>query len=309
MKIAVFRTKDISDNSFVFKGGKLKVVFIFVDGLGLGDNNPEYNPIKAADTKIFDQLLSNGYCKPTDATLGVNGLPQSATGQTTILTGVNASLTIGRHLSGFPSRTLCNLLEQGNLLKSLVSKGLRVTNANMFTKVYLEKILSSDSRATISATTVATIAAGLDFKTEKDMLEGRAVYQDLTNEILLNRGLHVPLRQPQEAGKILAGLLNDYDFVFFEYFQTDLAGHSRKKEACIKVIKDIDEMLYSLLSSINLNDNLFVLTSDHGNIEDLRTATHTYNPVPTVAVGYRSRQFLDKISSIKDITPQLGLFW
>ena len=76
-----------------------KVVIIFLDGVGLGDSNPEINPfmhVKMDRLKPWlgtDQLVLDTAGSATDqavllavdAQLGMPGLPQSGTGQTAIL--------------------------------------------------------------------------------------------------------------------------------------------------------------------------------------------------------------------------------
>jgi bisphosphoglycerate-independent phosphoglycerate mutase (AlkP superfamily) len=48
-----------------------------------------------------------------------------------------------------------------------------------------------------------------------------------------------------------------------------------------------------------------ILTSDHGNIEDLSTRSHTLNPVPTIIWGAGSQRVANRISSLADITPAI----
>ncbi len=70
----------------------MKLIFVFIDGFGLGNEDAGQNPLYAAAAPNLLRFLNSRYIFPTDATLGVKGLPQSATGQTTIFTGVNALL-------------------------------------------------------------------------------------------------------------------------------------------------------------------------------------------------------------------------
>ena len=66
------------------------VLLFFIDGLGIGKRGP-HNPLdhlNALPLAVFqneepDRFL-NGIVVPTDACLGVEGRPQSASGQTTI---------------------------------------------------------------------------------------------------------------------------------------------------------------------------------------------------------------------------------
>jgi len=103
------------------------VLFLFVDGLGLG----------GALEDLFPFLLALAPT-PLDATLGVEGLPQSGTGQTALLTGENAARLLGHHQGPFPSPRLRPLLAQG-LYAWAKGKGLRVLHANGYRPDYLRR--------------------------------------------------------------------------------------------------------------------------------------------------------------------------
>ena len=117
-----------------------RVIFIFIDGLGIGSCDPRVNPLAAFQPRIL-RLYQNalgpfpfqGQCLVTDAQLNVAGTPQSATGQTTLLTGVNAATYLGHHLPGFPNRTLKELLAKHSLFRRLKQKGMQMTFANAYT--------------------------------------------------------------------------------------------------------------------------------------------------------------------------------
>jgi len=86
------------------------VLLFFIDGLGMGTRG-QHNPLdglsEAEPLAHFQDETSQAPCDgvviSTDARLGVEGRPQSASGQTTILTGVNAPAAIGTHKQGFPN--------------------------------------------------------------------------------------------------------------------------------------------------------------------------------------------------------------
>ena len=73
------------------------VLLFFIDGLGIGTRGP-HNPLdnlnNSAPLAVFQNeeplRFLDGIVVPTDTCLGIAGRPQSASGQTTILTGVNA---------------------------------------------------------------------------------------------------------------------------------------------------------------------------------------------------------------------------
>ena len=99
------------------------IIFIFVDGIGLGDEsyaNPFYiNPMQLLHDFVPIKLIKNiEYYdkditfKGIDACLGIAGIPQSATGQTSLFTGVNAAKLLGYHLTAYPNKILINLIHK-----------------------------------------------------------------------------------------------------------------------------------------------------------------------------------------------------
>ena len=56
-------------------------------------------------------------------------------------------------------------------------------------------------------------------------------------------------------------------------------------------------------SLIKLTRTTVILTSDHGNIEDLSIRNHTLNQVPTLAWGAGREHVRARVRSLADITP------
>ena len=283
-------------------------ILLFVDGLGLGEEEKwQYNPIETGNVPFLKSLLKSKLSIPIDATLGVPGIPQSASGQTAILTGINAPKTIGKHLNGLPNRDLIAILQKENLFIKLQKLGLKVTNANAYNRNFIYRLQNNSSNTEgMSASTVATLAAGLSLNSEQELKEKRALYQDLTNRIMMEKyKSKVPLRSPKEAGVILDKIARCHDFTFFEYFQTDLAGHRKDFNNAYRVLEELDQFIESLLESLDFKNTLFILVSDHGNVEDLSTSNHTMNRVPVIAWGNGSDKFLERIRTIQDITPSI----
>ena len=61
----------------------------------------------------------------------------------------------------------------------------------------------------------------------------------------------------------------------------------------------------AVLAEVNLESTTVMLTSDHGNVEDLSTRNHTLNPVPTLAWGPGRERVRRRISTLADITPTI----
>lgn len=254
---------------------KQKVLFVFIDGLGLGSDDPSINPLAEHDRfptlgRILDKSI------PLDASLGVPGLPQSATGQATLLTGLNASELMGRHIEGFPPPRLKALVQKHNIFSKLLVAGKTCTFANAY---WLDDVAHIPPRRE-SVTTVATLAAFGGVRGKLDLLENRAVCHDLTRKkIREERGYTGPLITPKEAADHLIEVANDHDFTLFEFFQTDQAGHSGDKERAFQCLEKLD----AFFSNLWKFKGVLIMTSDHGNIEDLSVRTHTTNPVPLYA--------------------------
>ena len=126
-------------------------LMIFLDGVGIGEKNTRDNPFFTynfkflngifGDTPHFDNLSisSDGkYVFPVDANLGIEGLPQSGTGQASILCGMNAADYIGKHFGPFPYSTLIPVIQNDNLFSTLMRKNKKVSYVNAFPKVFFD---------------------------------------------------------------------------------------------------------------------------------------------------------------------------
>lgn len=282
----------------------MKMIFVFIDGFGIGATDKSKNPIYRASTPALDYLLTNGKMIATDACLGVAGLPQSATGQTAIFTGVNAPMILGRHLHGQPTVTLKRIINENNLFMELLKRGLKVTNSNVYRSEYLSKMLDpKEKKFKPSVTTVMALASGLNCRTVEEYKEGNGVYHDITGKILVEGGYIEKTILPCEAAQRLYNLSRGYDFTLFEHFMTDIIGHKMDMEEAVSEIELLDSFLWELLKLIDLDKDIIFITSDHGNIEDITVKTHTFNKVPTVIFGRGSKIESLKVESLVDIMP------
>jgi hypothetical protein len=280
-----------------------KMIMIFVDGLGIGQNSP-FNPFLKANLPCWNHLVETYGYFPADACLGIPGLPQSATGQTSIYTGENAPAVLGRHFSTRPTETLAGMIHRKNIFTALMEMGHSVTFANVYTKEYLDH-MQENPRGLFkpSATTLMNLSAKLPFRLLEDYRKGLGVYHDITGEGLRERGYDVSPIQPEEAAENLFRISRDYDFTLFEFFISDLAGHSMDMEQAIRVLERLDAFLGKLLAMVDLEKEVLVIASDHGNIEDLSVSTHTLNPIPVFFITRKQRNM--KITKITDIYPAI----
>jgi len=222
---------------------------------------------------------------PLDASLGVNGLPQSATGQTVLLTGVNVPAEIGEHYGPKPNPAVAKYLLNGNLFSQLTKAGKTAALLNGYPPRYFDGVDSG--KRLYSAIPLAVTSAGLPLFTKDDLYAGRALSADFTGE-----GWHemlgftdAPTYTPIEAGKKLNELAGQYDFSFFEYWASDYAGHKQDMDWAIKQMEVFDGVLGGLIKNWNDDEGLILVTSDHGNMEDLSTRRHTDAKVPGLLIG------------------------
>ena len=304
----------------------MRLLFIFIDGVGLGTNEPG-NPFADMETPGLAAILdgrsltddSAGYSGPRaslmglDATLGIPGLPQSATGQASIFTGINAAALLGGHLNGFPEQKLRILLAEKGLFRQLKSKGFRVLFANAYRPHFFEHLQRGLPGNRYSCSTLITYYGGLPFHSLNDLKAGRALYMDITNDILQRMGFDVPLITPEDGAVRLAGISRGYDFCLFEYFLSDLAGHMADQAEAGRVIGILDRFLAALSEEVDPENTMLVVTSDHGNLEDLSRRDHTRNRVPALLIGDAGlRRFLKPgLNDLTDILPavQAALEW
>lgn len=292
---------------------KLKVVLIFIDGLGVGQRNAVINPCANANFEFFRIFNEDDLPKPLpydglgialDATLDVPGLPQSATGQTALLTGVNAAKALGYHLSGFPNEKLRRIIYKHSLLKQLRDAGKTAAFINAYPPIYFELGPEALKRR-LSVTSHVTFASQFPFFTFEDVRKRRAIYQEFTNQTLIEKGYDLPRFSPKEAGGILAKAIRNFDFSLYEYFQTDRIGHAQSLEKARFELLKLEKFLNAFLSQISLSRTQVILTSDHGNIENLSVKTHTKNPAMTMLWGPRSPLFSTRFQAITDVAPEV----
>ena len=278
----------------------MKVVFLFIDGVGLREPSAD-NPVNPEVCPALCRLISTSSV-PVDACLGVEGLPQSATGQATMFTGVNCPKAMGRHCEGFPSPALRSIIEENNLFLQLRKRGKTVRFADAYLVDSAEDLRA---RRFKSVTTVMALTTPETIATADDLVENRAVMQDITRETIQDRYPDIPVVTPQRAAEHLFGIARESDFTLFEFFQTDVSGHSLDYARACAVLRAYDLFLSALVRFVEAAGLTLVMTSDHGNIESIGERGHTRNPVPFVVFGPQERQIRDRVASLVDVMPSL----
>lgn len=291
----------------------MSVIFIFIDGVGLGlnnDNNPLASKSWTSLSYFTEKKGLHIRCKeidrpghlfrPIDANLGVTGLPQSGTGQTTLFSGINASKIAGKHYGPFPYSTTRYLLEKKSLFHKVLELDKKPIFMNAYPDLFFEK---AEKRDRWTATTLMVRSAGIPLHREKHIRSGEAITAEINQKIWKEKlNIDVPVITAEEAGERVIKASLENDLVLYEFFLTDKAGHRMEHDFAEEIRELLDPFLTTVIENISKKDTL-VITSDHGNLEDLSTKTHTRNPVPLFVKGNTAPFRTAK--SLMDVTPDI----
>jgi 2,3-bisphosphoglycerate-independent phosphoglycerate mutase len=280
----------------------MRVVWLMLDGVGvMPQTDTAGNPFAHLELPVLQNLSiamvknhtesggghphSRFVTRSLDANLGVAGLPQSGTGQTTILSGINAAKQLGFHHGPWVSPSLRPLL-QDNILAKIGNVRL----ANFYPERYLASLESGKTR--LNAIATAALSAGAK-------LEGEA-------GLGIAPMLHTP-DQPTSPAQIrqwaIEFMNSSANITIFDQWWTDHLGHAMDLPAAQAFLYRLEQFCAVCLAHLD-SDTLFLVTSDHGNFEDLTTKSHTRNPVPLAAVGQGAAHFAEA-NSLMDIAPAL----
>lgn len=319
-----------------------RVLLLFVDGVGLGPDDPSSNPFLHARLPFLQELMGGmplvrgtapahaerASLAAVDATLGHAGTPQSGTGQATLLTGADAVALHGRHFGPWVPARLQQLVREENVLTRAAAAGRRVAFANAYPEEVLDLVadgtggrpappLPSDAPARSNRAhrrapsfmragpPLAALGAGVLNRHTADLERGDAVASEITNEgwrRMLGR-TSVPAIDAVAAGSNLAAIAAAHDLTLFAHYATDYAGHRRDMAGAVEALERLDAFLRGIVASLP-GDMLLLMVSDHGNIEDIRTG-HTRNPAVGLVVGPEHVELSRRLHTLTDVTPSI----
>lgn len=119
------------------------------------------------------------------------------------------------------------------------------------------------------------------------------------------------LKPEMSARKITSNLLermdNNYDFIFLNFANGDMVGHTGNYDMTKKAIETIDEMIGKLYKKCMEDEYLFIITADHGNAEEMIdengnvVTSHTTNLVPFIVTDKNLN--IENVNKLSDIAP------
>ena len=119
------------------------------------------------------------------------------------------------------------------------------------------------------------------------------------------------LKPEMSAREITSNLLekmdNNYDFIFLNFANGDMVGHTGNYDMTKKAIETIDEMIGKLYKKCVEDEYLFIITADHGNAEEMIdengnvVTSHTTNLVPFIVTDKNLN--IENVNKLSDIAP------
>nr|DAZ58106.1 MAG TPA: iPGM [Caudoviricetes sp.] len=119
------------------------------------------------------------------------------------------------------------------------------------------------------------------------------------------------LKPEMSAREITSNLLekmdNNYDFIFLNFANGDMVGHTGNYDMTKKAIETIDEMIGKLYKKCMEDEYLFIITADHGNAEEMIdengnvVTSHTTNLVPFIVTDKNLN--IENVNKLSDIAP------
>lgn len=308
-----------------------KILFLFLDGVGLGENNPEINPFARFQFGALEHISGDQpwlqSTKPVenersiffhvDANLGVEETPQSATGQATIMTGINVPKTLGYHYGPKPNPDIMALVAESSVIKQITAAGAQARLLNGYPDRFLEAVKAG--KRLRSSNQWALHVGGVDMPGSQDYLNGEAMSADFTGRMWAERLAEtdaasvmwrerlgpIPTRTPQEAGRQLVEMASSVNFAFFDYWLTDYIGHRGTLQDAQRVLGNLNGVVEGILETWDDSQGLVIITSDHGNIEDVSQRGHTQNSVPGIVIGDDRHAFAEGITDLTGFAPAI----
>jgi len=300
------------------------VLLLFLDGVGLGAPDPARNPFARAHAPTLAWLGGGSWTsrlEPVrdadwsvvrlDPTLGDARRPQSATGQSTLLTGADAVALMGGPYGPWPGPRLRGLLAAGTLFHDASAAGAGgAALANAYPAVYLEALERPQGRhrrARAPAAVVAARAAGVPLRGLAERSAGRAVAADLDGGGLERWDAGGGAADAAREGRRLAAIAGDHAFTYLDVWVTDHVGHRADLALATSLVERLDRFVAAVCDALARHVTL-VVTSDHGNLEDAGEPRHTRAAVPLIARGPRAGAFAGA-RDLRDVAPSVRSAW
>ena len=248
-----------------------------------------------------EQANKNFLFKHLDARLGYEGLPQSATGQTALLTGRNGAQIMNGHYGPWPGPSLKKELIKGTLFSDFGAENAQL--CNVYPPGFFRALERGKQKQNVPV--YAAQQAGVRLFELSDYAQKNAISLDLTGDYLNQLDVRYEKLEPYLMGARLAKMAQNKQFSFFDYWPSDQVGHRGSFAEAVSLIEKLDGFMHGVAD--NLSDVSLVISSDHGNLENKSLKTHTKAAVPLLVLG-SAAQYFATATSILDVPVAIRSF-
>ncbi|MCC6637561.1 MAG: metalloenzyme [Ignavibacteriaceae bacterium] len=294
---------------------KGSIALFFIDGVGIGENDPTKNPFFSYPFKIFNEifettpwlgnvplLCEHGELFPVDAAHGFPGYPQSGTGQLSIFGGFDAIKAFGGHFGPYAPLSVVENIYKSNLFMDTTKKGYAFKFINAYPRPFFNHLRKKPKRLNVTAHCM--LSSAIPFNKSREVYDKQALTPEITNYRWRGKlGSKVPEISPEEAGKRFLRIMRKNDISVFEYYLTDYAGHRRYDGKIEEICEILDRFLFYIMKNFDFENDTLMVCSDHGNFEDISVKTHTKNPSLFIAYGKYAGLIKSNVDNLSKIMP------
>jgi len=255
------------------------VVLIILDGWGIAENN-DHNAIFVAKTKEFDKLLKFFPSYSLIASGKSVGYAPNAHGNSE---QGHLILGLGRTIDKINS-------EQRNI----ETKKHRNKETEKLFKNSLSEIISVEKlKQLYISETEKFINVSYFFSGKKDAPPPAADWVNIPSPVSPSFSKMPEMSAKEISKKVVSEIMADkYNFIVVNFANADMVAHEGDLAATVKAIQTVDSCLGEIVEIVLAKDGAVLITSDHGNAEEIRPLTegeiikpHTANPVPLIIAG------------------------
>ncbi|MEI8062230.1 MAG: 2,3-bisphosphoglycerate-independent phosphoglycerate mutase [bacterium] len=120
------------------------------------------------------------------------------------------------------------------------------------------------------------------------------------------------MRAEAIADKAIEHIEKGTDFIFINWANPDMVGHTANVPAIIEAVEEVDLQLGRVVEALLKNKGIAFITADHGNAEvnvdqetNIKHTSHTLNPVPAILTVPDDSVILNSGGTLADITPTI----
>ncbi len=141
------------------------------------------------------------------------------------------------------------------------------------------------------------------------MLDSYKVAPHMPADVPFTHNFMPKMRADAIADKAIAEIEKGTNFIFINFANPDMVGHTADVPAIIEAVEEVDAQLQRVVTALEARHGVAFVTADHGNAEvnvdpatGVKHTAHTTNPVPAILTA---KDYTLKNGSLADITPTI----